>query len=70
MKKKETFICEISIIIIILICQKLGLVEPVQQKTKLPLPHHEIFTLMCKCAVNRNCETKLLNEIFKVEYNT
>ena len=31
------FICETSIIIIIiLICQKLGSVEPVQQKLKLP----------------------------------
>ena len=30
------FVCEISIIII-LICQKLGSVETVQQKIKLPL---------------------------------
>ena len=37
-KKKEMFICEISIIII-LICQKLGSVGPVQQKIKLPLPN-------------------------------
>ena len=32
------FICEISIIII-LICQKLGSVGPVQQKIKLPSPN-------------------------------
>ena len=31
------YICEISIIVI-LICEKLGLVGPVQQKFKLPLP--------------------------------
>ena len=37
--KKEMFICEIIIIIIIiLICQKLGSVGLVQQKIKLPLP--------------------------------
>ena len=34
--KKKMFICEISNIIIILICQKLGTVGPVQQKFKLP----------------------------------
>ena len=33
---KEKFVCEISIII--LTCQKLGYVGPVQQKIKLPLP--------------------------------
>ena len=38
-KEKEMFICEISIIIIILICQKLRLVGPVQQKIKLPSPY-------------------------------
>ena len=32
------FICEISIII--LICQKLELVGPIQQKIKLPSPNH------------------------------
>ena len=32
------FICDISIIII-LICQKLGSVAPVQQKVKLPSPN-------------------------------
>ena len=36
-KKKEMYICEISIIII-LICRKLGWVGPVQQKIKLPSP--------------------------------
>ena len=36
-KEKEMFTCEI--IIIILICQKLGSVGPVQQKNKLPLSH-------------------------------
>ena len=36
-KKREMFICEIYIII--LIRQKLGLFGPVQQKIKLPLPH-------------------------------
>ena len=30
------FISEISVIIIILVCQKLGSVGPVQQKIKLP----------------------------------
>ena len=35
------FISEISIII--LICQKLGSVVPVQQKIKLPLPYPEYF---------------------------
>ena len=39
-KKKETLVCEISIIIIIiLICQKLGSVGHVQQKIKLPSPN-------------------------------
>ena len=38
-KKKEMFICEISIIIITLICQKLESVGPVQQKIKLPSPY-------------------------------
>ena len=33
------FFCEISIIII-LICQKLGLIGPVQQKIKLPSPNY------------------------------
>ena len=37
-KKKAMFICEISIITI-LICQKLGSVRSVQQKIKLPLPN-------------------------------
>ena len=36
--KKEMFIYEIIIIIIILICQKLGLVGSVQEKIKLPSP--------------------------------
>ena len=36
--KKKIFLCEISIIIIILICQKLESVRSVQQKIKLPLP--------------------------------
>ena len=36
-KKKELFTCEISIII--LICKKLGLFGPVQQKIKLPSPY-------------------------------
>ena len=37
--KKNIFLCEISIIIIIiLICQKLELVRSVQQKIKLPSP--------------------------------
>ena len=35
--KKDMFICEISIII--LICQKLVSVQPVQQKINLPLPN-------------------------------
>ena len=35
------FICEISIIV--LICQKLGLVAPVQQIIKLPLPNFNII---------------------------
>ena len=34
------FLCEISIIII-LICQKLQSVRPVQQKIKLPLPDYQ-----------------------------
>ena len=37
MAKKEMFMGEISIIII-LICQKLGSVRPLQQKIKLPSP--------------------------------
>ena len=37
-KKKEIFICEISNIII-LICQKLGLVRPEQEKIKFPSPY-------------------------------
>ena len=41
-KKKEILICEISIIII-LICQKLGSVLPVQQKVKLPSPNATII---------------------------
>ena len=36
--KKEKLACEISVIII-LICQKLGSVGPVQQKIKLPSPY-------------------------------
>ena len=35
--KKEIFICEISIIF--LICLKLALVRPLQQKFNLPLPY-------------------------------
>ena len=35
-KKKRNILCKISITIIILICQKLGSVVPVQQKIKLP----------------------------------
>ena len=35
---KKKFVCEISIIIIILICQKLGSVGLLQQKVKLPSP--------------------------------
>ena len=35
-------ICEISIITIILICQKLGLVGPAQQKIKLSSPNFKI----------------------------
>ena len=38
------FICEISIIIIILICRKLESVGFVQQEIKLPPPHHSILT--------------------------
>ena len=43
MVKRKMFLCEISIIIIIiiLICQKLGSVGPVQQKIKLPLPNRK-----------------------------
>ena len=40
-KKKEMFICEISIIV--LTCQKLGLAGPVQQKIKLPSPYLRII---------------------------
>ena len=36
--KRKIFLCEISIII--LICQKLESVRPVQQKIKLPSPNH------------------------------
>ena len=36
--KKYMYICEISFNII-LICQKLGSVQPVQKKIKLPLPY-------------------------------
>ena len=36
LNSKNIFVCEISIIII-LICEKLGLVTPVQQNIKLPL---------------------------------
>ena len=39
-RKTKMFICEISIIII-LIYQKLGSVGPVQQKIKLPSPNTE-----------------------------
>ena len=38
LKSKRKNICEISIIIIILICQKLESVGPAQQKIKLPSP--------------------------------
>ena len=37
------FTCEISIII--LICQKLGLVGPVQQKIKLPSPYNKFGSI-------------------------
>ena len=38
-------ICKISIIIIVLICQKLGLFRSVQKQIKLPSPYpYEIFT--------------------------
>ena len=40
-KNKENFVCEISSIII-LICQKLGLIELVQRKIKLPSPYSEL----------------------------
>ena len=43
--KRKTFICEISIIII-LICQKLGSVVPVQQKIKLPSPYMLLVAYM------------------------
>ena len=33
-----TFMCEISIIIVILICPNLGMVVSVKQKNKLPSP--------------------------------
>ena len=33
---KKIFVCEIVIFIIILICQKLGSLGPVQQKARLP----------------------------------
>ena len=39
-KKKGMFICENSIITFV--CRKLGLVGPIQQKIKLPLPHTQI----------------------------
>ena len=38
MVKKEKFICEINVIIIMII-QKLRSIEPLQQKIKLPLPY-------------------------------
>ena len=42
-KKKGIFICEISIII--LICQKLGLVGPLQQKINLPSSKYHFVSI-------------------------
>ena len=42
-KKKEIFLCEISIII--LICQELGLVGPLQQKINLPSPKYQFVSI-------------------------
>ena len=47
-KKKEIFIWEISIIIIILIYQKFPSLGPVQQKIKLPSPYY-YYLLFCAC---------------------
>ena len=44
MVKRKMFICEIGIIII-LICQKLGLVGPGQQNIKLPSPY-QLYKLL------------------------
>ena len=42
---EKVYICEISIIII-MICQKLESVEPIQQKIKLPSPNDKNYESM------------------------
>ena len=54
MAKKDIFICEIDIIII-LICQKLGLFGPVQQKIKLLSPNKEKGVLGERTDFNKSC---------------
>ena len=44
------YICEISI----LICQKLGLVGPIQQRIKLPLPNVTSFTKLSNSNFSAN----------------
>ena len=56
-KKKGKFVCEISIIIISLICQKLGLVRLMQQNIMLPSPNNK--KIKNKCNVKLVWNTQL-----------
>ena len=59
--KRKIFTCKI-IVIIILICQKLGSVGPVQQKFKLPLPNLDLSKESGpKCITMVNFHTYQLN---------
>ena len=56
------FVCKISIIII-LICQKFGLAEPVQQKVKLLSSNDEIFLPWRVCVSKPNKCQEVNNEV-------
>ena len=56
------FVCKISIIII-LICQKFGLAEPVQQKVKLFSSNDEIFLTWRVCVSKTNKCQEVNNEV-------
>ena len=51
------YICEISIIII-LICRKLKLVRPIQQKFELPFPYKGKWKKKTKRMTKKNAKTQ------------